>query len=156
MLQQEVLFQSHKLTALNSLSSAISKSLELSEILAGALQDRGRATVIGQRTFGKGTVQGLFRLESGGAIGSQIAQHELTNPQCLEAEMDQHNNAVGREIGNRLVHQGATSRRKIAEHVKNALDAGRLKVIETKCEQATLVPSGSGITRAAESRRHNA
>jgi len=36
-LQREVLFQNHKLTALNSLSSALSKSLELSEILAGSL-----------------------------------------------------------------------------------------------------------------------
>jgi len=38
LLQREVLFQNHKLTTLNSLSSAISKSLELSEILAGALE----------------------------------------------------------------------------------------------------------------------
>ncbi len=38
LLQREVLFQSHKLTALNSLSSALSKSLELSEILAGSLR----------------------------------------------------------------------------------------------------------------------
>jgi len=38
LLQHEVLFQSHKLTALKSLSSALSKSLELSEILAGSLR----------------------------------------------------------------------------------------------------------------------
>ena len=38
LLQREVLFQSHKLNTLNSLSSAISKSLELSEILSGALE----------------------------------------------------------------------------------------------------------------------
>lgn len=38
LLQREVLFQSHKLTALNSLSSALGKSLELSEILAGSLR----------------------------------------------------------------------------------------------------------------------
>ncbi len=37
LLQREVLFQSHKLTALNSLSSAISKSLDLSEILSDSL-----------------------------------------------------------------------------------------------------------------------
>jgi diguanylate cyclase (GGDEF)-like protein/PAS domain S-box-containing protein len=38
LLQREVLFQNHKLTALNSLSSALSKSLELSEILDGSLE----------------------------------------------------------------------------------------------------------------------
>jgi diguanylate cyclase (GGDEF)-like protein/PAS domain S-box-containing protein len=37
LLQREVLFQSHKLTALNSLSSAISRSLDLSEILSDSL-----------------------------------------------------------------------------------------------------------------------
>lgn len=37
LLQREVLFQNHKLTALNSLTSALSKSPELSEILTGSL-----------------------------------------------------------------------------------------------------------------------
>jgi diguanylate cyclase (GGDEF)-like protein/PAS domain S-box-containing protein len=37
LLQREVLFQNHKLTALNSLSSAISKSLDLGEILSDSL-----------------------------------------------------------------------------------------------------------------------
>ena len=37
LLQREVLFLSHKLTALNSLSSAISRSLDLSEILSDSL-----------------------------------------------------------------------------------------------------------------------
>ena len=38
LLQREVLFQNHKLTTLNAVSSAISRSLDLSEILSGALQ----------------------------------------------------------------------------------------------------------------------
>lgn len=39
-----------------------------SEILAGALQDNGRSKVIGQRTFGTGTVLSLFQLKDGSAI----------------------------------------------------------------------------------------
>ena len=38
LLQREVLFQNHKLTTLNALSSAIRNSMELSEILSGSLR----------------------------------------------------------------------------------------------------------------------
>jgi len=39
-----------------------------SEITAGALEDHGVATLIGTRTFGKGVVQGIFRMPNGGAL----------------------------------------------------------------------------------------
>jgi carboxyl-terminal processing protease len=39
-----------------------------SEILAGALQDAGRATIVGETTFGTGTVLGEFELADGSAL----------------------------------------------------------------------------------------
>ena len=39
-----------------------------SEIVSGALQDYGRATLVGETTFGKGLVQTLEPLSNGGAI----------------------------------------------------------------------------------------
>lgn len=45
------------------------------EIMAACLQDHGRASIIGGRTFGKGTVQQLMNLESGGILKLTTSQY---------------------------------------------------------------------------------
>lgn len=52
-------------------------SASASEIVAGALQDHGRAVLVGVKTFGKGSVQQIEPLSFGGAIKLTIA-HYLT------------------------------------------------------------------------------
>ncbi|MFM2061986.1 MAG: hypothetical protein RLZZ507_1656 [Cyanobacteriota bacterium] len=50
-----------------------------SEILAGALQDNGRAQLVGETTFGKGLIQSLFELSDGSGLAVTIAKYETPN-----------------------------------------------------------------------------
>lgn len=50
-----------------------------SEILAGALQDNGRAQLVGETTFGKGIIQSLFDLSDGSGLAVTVAKYETPN-----------------------------------------------------------------------------
>jgi carboxyl-terminal processing protease len=52
-------------------------SASASEIVTGALRDRGRATVVGTRTFGKGLVQEVKPLSNGGVLDITVANYYL-------------------------------------------------------------------------------
>ena len=50
-------------------------SASASEITSGALKDNGRATLVGTKTFGKGLVQGINKLEDGSGVNITIARY---------------------------------------------------------------------------------
>ena len=50
-------------------------SASASEIVAGALQDRKRAKIVGTRTYGKGVFQEIMRLDNGGALDITVGEY---------------------------------------------------------------------------------
>lgn len=58
-------------------------SASASEILAGALQDHGAATLVGETTFGKGSVQQLIKLPAGAELKVTIARWYTPNGQNI-------------------------------------------------------------------------
>jgi carboxyl-terminal processing protease len=60
-------------------------SASASEIVAGALKDHGRALIVGQQTFGKGSVQTITPLENGGALTLTTALYFTKSGNSIQA-----------------------------------------------------------------------
>lgn len=61
-------------------------SASAAEIVAGALQDSNRAIIMGQETFGKGSVQTILPLASGAALKLTIARYYTPSGRSIQAE----------------------------------------------------------------------
>ena len=59
-------------------------SASAAEVLAGALQDHGRATIVGQTSYGKGSVQKLWPIEGGRAIKLTVSRYYTPKGRMIE------------------------------------------------------------------------
>ena len=61
------------------------QSASASEIVAGSLQDLKRATIVGERTFGKGLVQNIRPIAYGGHLKVTTSKYYLPSGRCIQA-----------------------------------------------------------------------
>jgi carboxyl-terminal processing protease len=103
-------------------------SASASEIVAGALQDHKRATVIGTRSFGKGSVQTIIPLGGNGAIRLTTARYYTPSGRSIQAKGIEPDIVVEQELPPELQSKGAqraTSEATLPRHLKNDSKDGK-------------------------------
>ncbi|MDR2585126.1 MAG: S41 family peptidase [Prevotellaceae bacterium] len=79
-------------------------SASSSEILAGALQDNDRGTIVGRRSFGKGLVQEPIYFSDYSGLRLTVARYYTPTGRCVQRPYEQGYNAYRNDIYERYLH----------------------------------------------------
>ena len=95
-------------------------SASASEIVAGALQDHKRATVLGTRSFGKGSVQTIIPLGGNGAVRLTTARYYTPSGRSIQAKGIDPNMEILQEVPDELKGKDETKGEAgLRGHLKN-------------------------------------
>ncbi len=106
-------------------------SASASEIVSGALQDLDRAVVIGERTFGKGSVQVIVPLGKEEGLRLTVARYYLPSGRSIQAkgvepDIIVHSGAITNQTGN----GGLIKESELSKHLTNTDSNASKKVIQ--------------------------
>lgn len=125
------LFETGKLVLLVDESSA-----SASEVIAGALQDWDRATIVGRRTFGKGLVQEQYDLSDGSALRLTVARYYTPIGRNIQKPYNKGREAYNKELAERFENGELINGDTVTKHNGPAY----------KTKSGRVVYGGGGIT----------
>src|SRR5205823_6377885 len=116
-------------------------SASASEIVAGALQDQQRATIVGTRSFGKGSVQTIMPLTAGGALRLTTARYYTPSGRSIQAKGIDPDVVIDQEVPPEL--QAKVSEMQIGEatlrgHLRQKDETG--KILKEQSASSSYVP----------------
>jgi carboxyl-terminal processing protease len=103
-------------------------SASASEIVAGALQDHKRATILGIQSFGKGSVQTILPMNNGSAIKLTTARYFTPNGRSIQAK----GIVPDINVEDGFDHSNAIHEADLGKHLSNPKDVDAKKPAEVK------------------------
>ncbi|MCD6176628.1 MAG: S41 family peptidase [Candidatus Cloacimonetes bacterium] len=113
-------------------------SASASEIFAGSLQDWDRGLIVGQTSFGKGSVQRLFPLSDGNGIKITTAKYYIESGRCIHKDLND------KLLKDERVKNGDITKEEIEEMQEEAEEKSHENVYYTN--NGRKVYGGGGIT----------
>ena len=108
-------------------------SASASEIVAGSLQANNRVVILGTRTFGKGSVQEVLELSSGGMLKFTTARYDLSNGRTIDKQLSKDKGLWGVDPNKGLVI------RESIEELRERIESREPYIIITDNEPDTYV-----------------